>query len=569
MVRDDRLKRLSSIPFFAAMDHRNLMDENGDIPIISRQPRSVRNKIKSDAHRIGKLYNKIFKSLQNSGPGYPVDKLLRDLCIEFTNRYASSGTMNQPISFNYMEPFCNIQFIEKSIAPYAIPRNEYHHLFSVVDYFDFVTSKESSVFKFSDLFNLPEDTIYHFTQNGSVLDFTYSNKSGNEFVISGFSMIRHGCSLHWYMIAGEINETKEEEIESNCEEFNIENTPVHKRKFISEVMGENGNSRGTKIILDGTQNGHVTIFAGEFDIISENHLSRYLAKDFENSYSISTDDPYAVFHLEKGMKETVRTDMLDRLESASIMWDIAQTFFQIKYYFEYRLTINKEFIKNGKINLPRSAGAKAAFKYRYQNVSSIHISASSQVIPQNALIRYTPRPIKIEIEGYWRKIDPKFYGKDKHGNVVKGRDWVKADVSWKARPLLEDTVFVKSSISSARTTIDDYIKAVNSQKTPATEERNVLYILECSAMRDEIYKVGWTSKTAEDRAKELSSTTGIPVPFRVVKYWRHFSPSEIENRVHAMLAPYRINNSREFFKISLSILESIIESEIKRANKST
>jgi hypothetical protein len=92
-----------------------------------------------------------------------------------------------------------------------------------------------------------------------------------------------------------------------------------------------------------------------------------------------------------------------------------------------------------------------------------------------------------------------------------------------------------------------------------------LYILRCSVMESEVYKVGWTSGTAESRAMQLSSETGVPVAFVVARSWAHANARALEAEAHAMLAPYRINDRREFFRAPLQVLEEIIEGVFHRA----
>ncbi len=76
--------------------------------------------------------------------------------------------------------------------------------FNVTDYFDYLTAEETPNFGVADLRALPEGRTHHFTQNGSIDDFTYMTSEGREFVISGFSMVRRGNSLHWYVLGGEV-----------------------------------------------------------------------------------------------------------------------------------------------------------------------------------------------------------------------------------------------------------------------------------------------------------------------------------------------------------------------------
>ena len=100
-----------------------------------------------------------------------------------------------------------------------------------------------------------------------------------------------------------------------------------------------------------------------------------------------------------------------------------------------------------------------------------------------------------------------------------------------------------------------------------TDSKNVLYVLRCAVMQDEVFKVGWTSGTAEERAKQISYATGVPNSFIVVDQWMHTDPAALEKNVHVQLDPYRISDSREFFKLDYPRLKSIIEGEITRTSK--
>ena len=75
-----------------------------------------------------------------------------------------------------------------------------------------------------------------------------------------------------------------------------------------------------------------------------------------------------------------------------------------------------------------------------------------------------------------------------------------------------------------------------------------VYILKNPAMPD-LIKIGYTTRTAEERAKELyDGALGVPKPFVVVHINDCEEPQELETAVHERLVKYRINKSREFFK---------------------
>ena len=63
---------------------------------------------------------------------------------------------------------------------------------------------------------------------------------------------------------------------------------------------------------------------------------------------------------------------------------------------------------------------------------------------------------------------------------------------------------------------------------------------------DEIIKIGITTGTVESRIAQLY-TTGVPFRFRVITQFETRNYAELEQSVHKLLDPYRINKSREFF----------------------
>lgn len=66
-----------------------------------------------------------------------------------------------------------------------------------------------------------------------------------------------------------------------------------------------------------------------------------------------------------------------------------------------------------------------------------------------------------------------------------------------------------------------------------------------------IYKVGMTTTSPEVRARELSSATGVPAPFKIEAAFFTHSPLESEKEVHEALSEWRVNDSREFFELPL------------------
>ena len=67
--------------------------------------------------------------------------------------------------------------------------------------------------------------------------------------------------------------------------------------------------------------------------------------------------------------------------------------------------------------------------------------------------------------------------------------------------------------------------------------------------KENIFKIGKTSKTPNERAIELSNATGVPEKFEVINYWKSNNISRDESEIFAYLDNHRYSDNREFFKI--------------------
>ncbi len=565
-----RLSALSQIPSFAGMDHRLHLDKDGNNRLLSDLSRKERRRLEAGAKKISAKYLKILKRIHLSGAGFPVDKLLRDLAIEYTHRYADSGIFSQPVSFNYFESFCKIGLIDNA-APYAEPIKEIDHLFNVADYFDYVTSNMSDDFDLTSLKELPEGKVLHFTTNGDVLDFSFLNAEGREFVISGFTMVRRDNSLHWYLLGGEIITEEEWELRSTDQKkFDLKNSPPSKRAFLTDSMKEHDYKIGPPIALEGTETAIRTIVAGEVDLTTKKYLGRCLMSETEHSFNIISDDP-DIFNLNHDSE--IRQSMIDAMKKkvahAMVMWDLVGSMFQLPSYFAYKVNVKKKVVVTAgkRVQKQKSSGGRGV-KARYKNVSAIDIIDSNSPIIRPIIPTY----YKTESNGHWRRLQPGSIGRGPDGSQETGRTWVKEKSKWRETIEVPRTIYVKSTIRAAKLKATEYEKAAQStSESIISDDLNSsvgygeLYVLRCTVMKDELYKVGWTSGSAKSRAKQLSSATGVPVSFVVVDSWKHEDAEALEKSVHAMLEPYRVSDRREFFQANYRSIKSIIEAEILRS----
>lgn len=73
-----------------------------------------------------------------------------------------------------------------------------------------------------------------------------------------------------------------------------------------------------------------------------------------------------------------------------------------------------------------------------------------------------------------------------------------------------------------------------------------------------LVKIGKTTDTSESRARQISTATGVPVDFVVAFEVKVSDANEVERRAHSQLAAYRINESREFFRVELKTVISVL-----------
>jgi len=88
-----------------------------------------------------------------------------------------------------------------------------------------------------------------------------------------------------------------------------------------------------------------------------------------------------------------------------------------------------------------------------------------------------------------------------------------------------------------------------------------IYILENDEMPG-LYKVGWTERSPEERAKELSGT-GLPTPYKVAYSKSTNLTADIEKTIHKNLDYCRLRSNREFFKADFSEIKKVVDGTLK------
>lgn len=93
----------------------------------------------------------------------------------------------------------------------------------------------------------------------------------------------------------------------------------------------------------------------------------------------------------------------------------------------------------------------------------------------------------------------------------------------------------------------------------AINSKGWIYILSNPCMPG-LLKIGMTTISPQARAKELSSSTGVPERFVIEASYFSDDPRGDESRIHAALKDHRLNDGREFFKCTLAVADEICRS---------
>lgn len=88
--------------------------------------------------------------------------------------------------------------------------------------------------------------------------------------------------------------------------------------------------------------------------------------------------------------------------------------------------------------------------------------------------------------------------------------------------------------------------------------RGFVYILSNESMPD-LVKIGMTTRSPEKRAKEISSVTGVPIPYVVAYQERVVDCHLAEREIHRRLDYCRVNRDREFFEISIPDAKKVVQ----------
>ncbi|MBY7907853.1 GIY-YIG nuclease family protein [Vibrio fluvialis] len=475
-----------------------------------------------------------------SGAGLPADTILREYNTEYNNRVFNHSLHQLPGSFNVVEAFNS--FIPRT-AIFKINK-EIDSIFSFDDFLDFVTS-DACPNGIEGLGEHMEDgTIYSFNSVDDPESSLFSTNTEDEFGVLSISLIKHKTEVSVVMLAGQ-----KCDLQSKSQSLN--STMATRGGVGANGIAPDKNLTIEAVPLQPNSNLWRTVVLTRFDLNSLTTDSRYIYQDAGRFFVGCSDDIDCFLNNDgefpsQDIEDSFKTQN-EKIEEYSPLFELCKTaLFLPMFRTEYEDTISIErhptefgqkrnkasFRKTNKL-------ANSEFKVSFRNVESIQ--PINRIPPSRR--EFNAPDLKVETSGYWKKLDFQSRGEDKNNQPIQGRTWVSKTLEW------------KESLSRPTS-----VKVVS--KTANIENEGYIYVMRSAAHEKNVFKVGLTRRTPEERSNELSRSTSAPDHFHVMEEWDVVDCVQAEKLIHERLNEFRVNPKREYFKAPYKVIFRVIDSVI-------
>lgn len=459
----------------------------------------------------------------HSGSGFLMATWLRWCVQEYADRMIRHGPHALPCSFNIVEAF--LRYDNTSLL-FGL-RQEREHLLDAREYFDWYSSNDLPRDPSLLIDVMEEGVVYSFDLSSANSGYRVTGEN-SMFVMAGASFVRHQDELSCVLVAGE-------------------QPPLHSDEEAASMLDSGGAVAIPKgkegIEPDPTlsiEDRYLEAYPGfsrvivltRFDLVARKHDVRYFALDIGPAFNILTDDATIELGLPQDHRPKSsdppppfnRYDQLFSALAASIYLPLALVAMsehvqELQFATELGSRASDKQVKDA----IRELGSEKCPLYRTVRCLATRTAPTAEIEKT-----IDPPNLEFRKDGFWKPLVPGQVGEDKDGNQIIGRTWVTRHESWTA-----------SNPSSFLLT-----------KSPCPRggrDPGIVYIIRSPGHELNMHKIGLTRRTADVRAGELSSATGVPLPFGVLASWEVGDCAAVEKECHTRLQAMRVNPNREFF----------------------
>jgi hypothetical protein len=496
-----------------------------------------------------KNWEKITRSLEAqklSSCGFFTEDTLRYFLTEFNSRAWRYGLRSMPVMFNIMEAFFNYK---KPEIYFELIEDE-NYLISFFDFIDFITSNEFKDDKSLIEDNLTSNIVYNFNVGKDLEEIKFKTEDSSEFIVAGASILRRENEVTVLVITGK---KKTEELEFDIKRIMFDSANSDKDQLIKDAKKEYEENEIDYIYIDEEKKYIKVVVACRIDLDTMTIDARYVGEETNLMFNVSTDEIDGFLN-EKGefssdVEKEAYQYSLERINKFHAIFEVAKTTLYLPYYFNS----NEKLIVEETLETPfKKLNSSPITKRKFIDVLGFKCSNKSLYTLDKENI-FSPDTIKlrddlfkIETSGYWKKIKLDEIGLDKKGNPVHGRTWVNKSLSW----------FQASD--------KDLILEKNGNKFHGPNA-GYIYILRNPPMEENIFKIGLTRNTTDERAAQLSKTS-VPDKFYKMQEWNVKDCIKAEKEIHSILKIYRVDPRREFFRIEFDKAVEVIKKVVDSIN---
>ncbi len=389
---------------------------------------------------------------------------------------------------------------------------------------------------------MQEGVVYSYDLTNDATSFRISTQQSC-LAIVGASLIRHEHELTCLIVAGE-------QPPNPSDECILRDHPQMRHPTKGRESFEPDPHYGLEDRYLESLPGFARVVLGtRFDLSGNFYDVRYVNLDLGRSYAVFTDDdaifPPAIHYSER---DEIRKSALHELDRYKELFSAAAALMYLPVMFvaETKRVQETQFVTDLGTDRDEKEVREAVSELGKDEVPftrMVRCLAAARTTTATLDRNLEPPPLTFKSEGYWKPLPLGKVGEDKSGNPIVGKTWVQRIESWSAES--------PASFLIRRQTVK-----------PKGAEPGTVYVMRSPSHEVDLYKIGFTRRGAEERARDLGAATGVPLPFAVIASWEVGDCSGVEREVHRKLDERRINPRREFFYASLSEIIATIESVV-------
>jgi hypothetical protein len=546
MSRNDRMRELGRWEISSEIGYSKKKRKN----LFSGQTKEQR----AEAKKLARRARSFAIAQEESGANQLADQALRSFVKEYNNRIALHGMVegDMPSSFHILEAF--VEYIPHLLNFRILPERDYQ--IDASDFLEFASGTECPADQLAAAYELIDGEIYNVTSTTDPHDALLASDTDTVGFLAA-SVIRRGDEAVVMLVCG----SKEKPEDVDWTQSAVPDPKPWVEGLVRRAQDEEGFKKWYMIWGDL----YKTFVLARYDLSRQTLLERAIGWESDVHWQWVTDIPAF-----SDLPDEKKRRMAQRLDTYKTTWRLSESVLLIPNYLNkrYEITATKkvrtELGRNATIqNQTKHAPPKSRVQFRM--LRSLVVKRYTGSVGAVGRTYTSPR-FQVEVEGFWRRLsNPESMGSDAAGNPIRGRTWVKAHLRYRENPPASDAriVFIKQTLRSAKAQAHGLKQKPLADTVPLPsvgKEEGIshIYVLTNPALKSDLWKIGYTDSDPEDRARQLSSTTGVPVSYLVVESWTVTDGVLAESAAHAALEDYRVTMRREFFQCQYAVLRNAL-----------